>query len=106
MARNRQYGYFTRPKTFRNSRLHCPKSEERGILLSFLFANAFFAQPHQSGNRDITAYSKGLLSKEIADKLCISIHTVNIHRQNLLRKLGVQNSIEAIRLGQETGLLS
>lgn len=48
---------------------------------------------------------KGLLSKEIADKLCISIHTVNIHRQNLLRKLGVQNSIEAIRLGQETGLL-
>lgn len=49
---------------------------------------------------------KGLPSKEIADGLCISIHTVNIHRQNLLRKLGVQNSIEAIRLGQETGLLS
>lgn len=49
---------------------------------------------------------KGLLSKEIANKLCISIHTVNIHRQNLLRKLGVQNSIEAIRLGQEVGLLS
>lgn len=49
---------------------------------------------------------KGLLSKEIADKLCISIHTVNIHRQNLLRKLGVQNSIEAIRLGQEIRLLS
>ena len=48
---------------------------------------------------------KGMLSKEIADKLCISIHTVNIHRQNLLRKLGVQNSIEAIRLGQECGLL-
>lgn len=48
---------------------------------------------------------KGMLSKEIADKLCISIHTVNIHRQNLLRKLGVQNSFEAIRLGQECGLL-
>lgn len=48
---------------------------------------------------------KGMLSKEIADKLCISIHTVNIHRQNLLRKLDVQNSFEAIRLGQECGLL-
>lgn len=48
---------------------------------------------------------KGLLSKEIADKLCISIHTVNIHRQNILRKMGAQNSIEAIRLGLETGLL-
>ncbi|MEF2943340.1 MAG: LuxR C-terminal-related transcriptional regulator, partial [Phocaeicola dorei] len=49
---------------------------------------------------------RGFLSKEIADKLCISIHTVHIHRQNLLRKLGVHNSLEAIRLGQESGLLS
>lgn len=49
---------------------------------------------------------KGLLSKEIADKLSISIHTVNVHRQNLLRKLDVQNSIEAIRIGQEFGIIS
>jgi len=49
---------------------------------------------------------KGLLSKEIADKLCISIHTVHIHRQNLLHKLGVQNSIEAINTGLKLGLLS
>lgn len=49
---------------------------------------------------------KGLLSKEIAERLCVSIHTVNIHRQNLLRKLGVQNSIEAIRKGQAYRLLS
>lgn len=48
---------------------------------------------------------EGLLSKEIAERLCISIHTVNIHRQNLLRKLGVQNAIEAIRKGQAHGLL-
>ena len=49
---------------------------------------------------------KGLLSKEIADKLCISIHTVHIHRQNLLHKLGVQNSIEAINSGLKLGLLN
>ena len=48
---------------------------------------------------------KGLLSKEIAHNLCISIHTVHIHRQNLLHKLGVQNSIEAINAGLEFGLL-
>jgi len=48
---------------------------------------------------------RGLLSKEIAHKLCISIHTVNIHRQNLLHKLGVQNSIEAINAGLASGLL-
>lgn len=48
---------------------------------------------------------KGLLSKEIASRLCITIHTVNIHRQNLLHKLDVQNSIEAINKGLELGLL-
>lgn len=48
---------------------------------------------------------RGLLSKEIAERLCISIHTVNIHRQNLLRKLGVQNSIEAINQGCKKGLI-
>lgn len=48
---------------------------------------------------------QGLLSKEIAYKLGVSIHTVNIHRQNLLRKLGVQNSIEAINAGRKTGLI-
>lgn len=49
---------------------------------------------------------RGFLSKEIACKLNISIHTVNIHRQHLLRKLGVQNSIEAINTGKELGLLT
>ena len=48
---------------------------------------------------------RGFLSKEIAYKLGISIHTVNIHRQNLLRKLDVQNSIEAINKGLDLGLL-
>lgn len=48
---------------------------------------------------------KGSQSKEIANKLHISIHTVHIHRQNLLRKLGVQHSIEAINAGIELGLL-
>lgn len=48
---------------------------------------------------------QGLLGKEIAYKLGISIHTVNIHRQNLLRKLGVQNSIEAINAGRKIGLI-
>lgn len=49
---------------------------------------------------------QGFLSKEISNILCISIHTVNLHRQNLLRKLGVQNSIEAIRAGQKSGILN
>lgn len=39
---------------------------------------------------------EGKLSKQIADMLEISVHTVNRHRQNILGKLSVGNSIEAI----------
>lgn len=48
---------------------------------------------------------QGLLSKEIANELGISIHTVNIHRQHLLRKLGVQNAMEAVNRGYKMGLI-
>lgn len=47
----------------------------------------------------------GLLSKEISDLLYISVHTVNTHRQKVLEKLGVNNSIEAINLASKLGLL-
>ena len=39
---------------------------------------------------------QGLLSKEIADRLNISIYTVNNHRKNILTKLNANNAIEAI----------
>lgn len=39
---------------------------------------------------------EGRLSKQIADILGISIHTVNRHRQNILDKLSVGNSVEAV----------
>lgn len=48
---------------------------------------------------------QGFLSKEIADKLLISINTVNIHRQNILRKMNVDNSLEAVNYARTLGLL-
>jgi DNA-binding CsgD family transcriptional regulator len=47
----------------------------------------------------------GLLSKEISDKLFISIYTVNTHRQHILEKLGADNSIEAVNYASQLGLL-
>jgi DNA-binding CsgD family transcriptional regulator len=35
--------------------------------------------------------AKGLISKEIADKLYISVNTVNTHRQRIIEKLNVSN---------------
>ena len=47
--------------------------------------------------KQILSYVKeGLLSKEISSNLSISVHTVNTHRQNILKKLGANNSFEAV----------
>lgn len=45
------------------------------------------------------------MSKDIARILSISINTVNRHRQNILEKLQVSNSIEACRVAKELKLL-
>jgi DNA-binding CsgD family transcriptional regulator len=47
----------------------------------------------------------GFLSKEISDKLAISVHTVNTHRQRFLEKLGANNSMEAVVFASKLGLL-
>lgn len=49
--------------------------------------------------------SRGQISKEIASELNISINTVNRHRQNILEKLQVSNSIEAVRTAGALNLL-
>ncbi|WP_316851427.1 LuxR C-terminal-related transcriptional regulator [Pedobacter agri] len=46
----------------------------------------------------------GRRSKEIADKLSLSINTVNRHRQNIFRKLNVTNAMEACKVAENTGL--
>lgn len=48
---------------------------------------------------------EGNPSKQIADLLNISVHTVNRHRQNIIEKLCVGNSIEAISAAVSMGLL-
>lgn len=47
----------------------------------------------------------GFLSKEISDKLSISVHTVNTHRQRVLEKLEVNNSMEAVAIASKLGLI-
>jgi len=49
--------------------------------------------------------NSGMISKEISDKLSISIHTVNGHRQNILSKMKADNILEAINYAREIGLL-
>lgn len=52
--------------------------------------------------RDITL---GMTTKEIAQKRFSSFHTVNTHRKNIFRKLGVNNVHEAIKFALRAGLV-
>ena len=49
--------------------------------------------------------SQGLLSKEIAGMFGLSVHTVNTHRQRILAKLNVNNSIEAVKYAAVLGII-
>lgn len=48
---------------------------------------------------------KGLMSKQIAETLSISINTVNRHRQEIRCKLNARSAIEACRVAKDLGLL-
>ncbi len=47
----------------------------------------------------------GQTTREIAEKRFSSFHTVNTHRKNIFRKLGVNNVHEAIRYAMRSGLV-
>lgn len=49
--------------------------------------------------------SLGKTTKEIAAGRCLSFHTVNSHRKNIFRKLGVNNLQEAIRYALRAGII-
>jgi DNA-binding NarL/FixJ family response regulator len=49
--------------------------------------------------------SWGLTAKEIADKLNIRIHTVNTHRKNIFKKIGVKNSSELVMYAVRKGII-
>jgi Response regulator containing a CheY-like receiver domain and an HTH DNA-binding domain len=48
--------------------------------------------------------SEGMTSHQMADKLFISPRTVETHRANLMKKVGVKNSIELVKKVEKMGL--
>ncbi|MFU8843228.1 MAG: LuxR C-terminal-related transcriptional regulator [Bacteroidales bacterium] len=60
-------------------------------------------------NREVeilSLISKGLISKQIADRLYISVNTVNTHRQRIIEKLKVANTAQAIQYAGKIGLIA
>lgn len=52
-----------------------------------------------------TLLAYGYTNNEIADRLEISVRTAEMHRANLMRKLGLQRRSELVRWALDRGLL-
>lgn len=55
---------------------------------------------------DVIRYiAEGLSNKQIADTLCLSTHTVNTHRKNIMSKLGVNNTAGIVMYAVKNNIL-
>ncbi|MDA3943147.1 MAG: response regulator transcription factor [Bacteroidetes bacterium] len=48
----------------------------------------------------------GLTNKEVADRLFISVRTVDCHKNNILQKLGLKSSVELVKYALKNELIS
>lgn len=79
-------------------------NHKTGEIISFAEVTSFFELTNRE-KEILYLISKGNVSKQIADELCISVHTVNTHRQNIIEKMNVANTAEAIQLAARMGIL-
>jgi len=53
----------------------------------------------------IRLIAEGFTNKEIADKLCLSNHTVTTHRKNIMNKLGINNTAGLVMFAIKENLI-
>ena len=66
------------------------------------------APTHEFTDREkdiIKACKDGLLCKEIAIQLGISINTINTHKKNIFKKLGINNTVEMVQYALKHGII-
>ena len=101
----------------------CPLSEIKQALSFAIHGNRFICQrmtevllaPSHDSEENINLtkteteilkdIALGMTTKEIAEKRYSSFHTVNTHRKNIFRKLGVNNVHEATKFALRAGLV-
>ncbi|QSE96205.1 helix-turn-helix transcriptional regulator [Fulvivirga lutea] len=65
-------------------------------------------EPADLSNRElevIQLIAKGYRTADIADELFISVHTVNSHRKNILKKLRLKSPTQLVAYAHEIGLI-
>ena len=83
---------------------HSSNAEQKRVV------NYFYPQPSDFTftKREIEVLKwvcEGYSSKQIADKLFLSIHTINNHRKNLLEKTNCKNLMEVLSYAIKSGII-
>jgi len=53
----------------------------------------------------VKSIAEGYLNKEIADKLCISIRTVDTHKNNIMQKLALKSTVDIVKYAIKNELI-
>lgn len=96
------------------SAIHAVYKQERFIcnkLLDILLLDMnkpYNCEPVNLSDREmeiINSVAEGLSSKEIKEVLNLSVHTINTHKRNIYRKLGINKSSDLIRFAVKNGMM-
>jgi DNA-binding NarL/FixJ family response regulator len=100
-------------ETWRGNKFFCGQILETirdaSIDVNDIDFDSFSCEPITLSEREteiITMIAEGLTNVMIADALCLSNHTINTHRKNIMAKLGVKNTAGIVIYAVKTNLVS
>lgn len=100
-------------ETWRGNKFFCGQILETirdaAIDVNDIDFDSFSCEPIILSEREteiITMIAEGLTNVMIADSLCLSNHTINTHRKNIMAKLGVKNTAGIVIYAVKTNLVS
>lgn len=65
--------------------------------------------PTSLTNREVeivTLVAQGISTRDMADQLCLSTHTIYTHRKNIMKKLGINSVSELVLYAVNSGIVS
>jgi two-component system NarL family response regulator len=82
-------------------------------IASYLVENFLEKEPEEQADSSLSSRERGILqlfaegftSKEIADKLELSLHTVHVHKNNLMKKLNIHRQADIIKYAIKQGII-
>lgn len=100
-------------ETWRGNKFFCGQIletiREASIDVNDIDFDSFTCEPISLSDREteiITLIAEGHTNNKIAVDLCLSAHTINTHRKNIMAKLGVKNTAGIVMYAVKTNLVS